>query len=75
MAGKKTRPATASSTDTRNVYKSKRKHSDRNEKSRKFPELELKLSSCSTAILMLKSGEPDVVETVIISLIDSQWLY
>lgn len=50
--------------DNKNIYKSNRRHHDRNAKILEFPEFDVKIMKISTVMLLLKADEDDVVERV-----------
>lgn len=54
----------AAPNDAKNIYKSPLKYSDRNSSSSDFPELEIKITKISSAILLLQSEEVEAVQKV-----------
>lgn len=54
----------AGTNDTKNIYKSLRKYSNRNQANFDFPEFEIKIAKMSTVVLLLESDEVDVVQRV-----------
>lgn len=50
--------------DKKDIYKTNRRHTDRNEKPSEFPEFDVKIIKISTVILLLETQENDVVEKV-----------
>jgi hypothetical protein len=60
----RSRTSKTSQNDTKNIYKSNRKYSDRNLKSFEFPEFDIKIVKLSSVILLLECNEIDVVQKV-----------
>jgi hypothetical protein len=50
--------------NNKNLYKTNRRHTDRNEKRLEFPEFDVKIMKISTMMLLLNAQEDDVVERV-----------
>lgn len=50
--------------DKKNVYKTTKKHSDRNAAKFEFPELDITIKKLSTFVRLLKSEEVEVVQKV-----------
>lgn len=50
--------------DNKNIYRTNRRHTDRNAKPLEFPEFDVKIMKISTVMLLLKVEEDDVVERV-----------
>lgn len=64
MGVKKVSSITATKDDTKIIYKSNRRYTNRNSKSLNFPELDVKISKVSTVLLLLQSSEHDLIEKV-----------